>query len=172
MKTSITIGNFDYQWSEEDIVNEGDMIPYGEFNPHSVRPFILHDAGFVIAVVFSASLQDAIDEAVDHGKLDRFQIQEADYGDYAINSENPTCDFLGNASEPFDIESLGVVHLEAKDWTCEYWTEEFLLEKIAYLLSDLGLNPITPDRSGRTEEYVKSAMNTLQTLILERDGRK
>ena len=68
----------------------------------------MHDHGFVVAVCFADCLQDAIDAAVDAGKMDRYQVAESDMGDYP-NEEGLS--FLGNASEPFDIESLGVLEL-------------------------------------------------------------
>lgn len=128
------------KFTDSDVVNKDDYIPAGESNYHNVRPFLLHDAGFVLAVVFADCLQDAIDIAVDAGKLDRFQIQEPktengqliapaphdEFWDYVkevmedeqgweINGKkydwNESVSFLGNAGEPFDIESLGAVEL-------------------------------------------------------------
>jgi len=125
-------------FTDADVVNIDNWIPAGEYNPHSVRPWLLHDGGFVLCVVFASSLQDALDEAVDEGKLDRFKIDvkslaeredymtqnvaemaagfDADCPEYTDENGGkwwwavePT--FLGNASEPFDIESLGYVEL-------------------------------------------------------------
>jgi hypothetical protein len=99
-------------FSDNDVINTEDFIPRGESNMHNVRPWLLHDCGFVLCVVFADCLQEAIDIAVDNNKLDRFLIDEKDYGDYGVETENPTCTFLGNAGEPFDIESLGYVELD------------------------------------------------------------
>lgn len=124
-------------FSDADVVNPGDFIPQGEYNPRKVRPFLLHDHGFVIAVVFAACTQDALDEAADADKLDRYLIDlndpsdRVDYlvkdkvtpgydpdvpeyvdaagGEYWWANDGPA--FLGNASEPFDIESLDVIEL-------------------------------------------------------------
>lgn len=128
--------NFDFQFSDEDFANPNDMIPAGEFNPHNVRTFLLHDAGFVVAVVFADCLQDALDEAVDRGKLDRFQVSEAELKDYETGERSDVgsewapegypeyrgITHLGNASEPFDIESLDVVEVPTSQWGPEYWT--------------------------------------------------
>lgn len=100
------------KFTDADVVNPDDFIPAGEYNPWKKRPFVLHDHGFVIAVVFADSLQDALDIAVDEDKMDRYLIDEADYGDYDVHGDEPTCAYLGNASEPFDIETLGVIELE------------------------------------------------------------
>jgi len=91
-------------FSDNDVVNPGDFIPAGEYNPHNVRPFLLHDHGFCLCIVFANCLRDALDIAADAGKLDRFaaDADEQDREDLA---------YLGNASEPFDIESLDWVEL-------------------------------------------------------------
>lgn len=125
-------------FSDADVVNKDDFIPKGEYNPHNVRPFLLHDHGFVIAVVFADCLQDALDEAVDADKLDHLMIDlkdQNDRDDYLVKDKvTPGYDancpeyvdeqggkywwqegsepaFLGNASEPFDIEVLEAVEL-------------------------------------------------------------
>lgn len=95
-------------FTDEDVINPDDFIPKGESNPHSVRPYLLHDHGFVLAVVFASCLQDAIDEAVDAGKLDRYMVRPEDAEDYP-NEEGIS--FLGNACEAFDIESLSAIEL-------------------------------------------------------------
>jgi hypothetical protein len=99
------------KFTDADVVDLDDWIPDGEYNPHRVRPWLLHDHGFVLAVVFADCLQDALDAAVDADKLDRYLIAEEDYEEYGVMGDNPTCCFLGNAGEPFDIESLEVVEL-------------------------------------------------------------
>jgi hypothetical protein len=97
------------KFSDSDVVNKDDFIPKGELNPHNVRPFLLHDAGFVIAVVFADCLQDALDIAVDENKLDGFQVSQDDLGDYGPDEEGITR--LGNASEAFDLGTLDAVEL-------------------------------------------------------------
>ena len=97
------------KFTDDDVLNKDDFIPAGEYNPQCVRPFLLHDHGFVLCVVFACNLQDAIDEAVDAGKLDRYQLtleQEVGYGPEANGVS-----YLGNASEPFDIEGLDAIEL-------------------------------------------------------------
>lgn len=96
-------------FTDTDVVNKDGYIPAGEYNPHNVRPFLLHDHGFTVAVVFAGSLQDALDEAVDAGKLDSFQVSDDDLADYGPDEEAIVR--LGNASEPFDVEALDVVEL-------------------------------------------------------------
>jgi len=98
----------------------------------------LHDHGFALAVVFASNVQDAFDTAVDENKLDQFKIHlenEDERDDYMTSNPpemaegfDPECPeyvapdgtkywwkiepaFLGNASEPFDIDSVGVMEL-------------------------------------------------------------
>lgn len=101
--------------TDDDVILD-DYTPDGEYNPHNIHPFLLHDHGFCVAVVFANNLQDALDIAVDNDKMDSFLIQKEDYGDYGMNAgiydEDPRCSFLGIASEPFDIETLQVIELE------------------------------------------------------------
>lgn len=118
MQVSYAVDNLEYRFSDSDVANPDDWIPANDgSNPHNVRPWLLHDHGFTLAVVFASNLQDALDSAVDEGKLDRFQISPEDLrDDYKYNWETGEAEYgsvalLGNASEPFDIESLGVVEL-------------------------------------------------------------
>ena len=100
------------QFSDADIVDIDEYIPAGEYNPHNVRPWLLHDHGFPVCVVFASNLQDALDAAVDADKMDRYLVTEDDAADYG--GDIYSCDelaYLGNASEPFDIESLGYIEL-------------------------------------------------------------
>ena len=98
------------EFTDADVVNSDNWIPDGEYNPHNVRPWLLHDHGFVLAVVFADCEQDAIDEAVDEDKLDRYLIAEEDLSDYGDDTIEGVS-YLGNAGEPFDIESLGLIEL-------------------------------------------------------------
>lgn len=95
-------------FSDSDVVNPDDFIPAGEYNPHRVRPFLLHDHGFSLAIVFADCLQDALDIAADEDRLDRYRVGEADLSDYP---EEEGLAFLGNASDPFDIDGLDVIEL-------------------------------------------------------------
>ena len=108
------------RFTDADVVNPRDYIPAGEYNPHNVRPFLLHDHGFMLAVVFAQHLQDAIDEAVDADKLDRYLLNAEDphhRADYGTTNEagewdwNDSVSFFGNAGEPFDIDTLGALEL-------------------------------------------------------------
>lgn len=96
-------------FSDSDVVNKDDFIPKGESNPHNVRPWLLHDHGFVLAVAFADCLQDAIDIAYDAGKLDRYKVEGAELADYGPDGEGLS--YLGNGGAECDIESLGALEL-------------------------------------------------------------
>ena len=123
------------KFSDDDVVNQNACIFSGEYNPHNIHPWLFHDHGFVVCVVFASNLQDALDDAVAAGKFHRYMIDlttACDRGNYLSRNEvspsyDPNCPdfidadgnrywwregmepaFLGNASEPFDIESLSI----------------------------------------------------------------
>ena len=106
------------KFTDDDVVNPDDFASYlTGTNPHNMHPFILHDHGFTICVVLASNLQDALDEAVDNDKLDSFLINEEDYAAYGIDSDNPTCAFLGNAGEPFDVDFISVIELPMPEFS-------------------------------------------------------
>lgn len=97
------------KFTDADVVNPDDYIPHNMgSNPHNVRPWLLHDHGTVLCVVFADCLQDALDEAADSGKLGSFSVSEADMDDYP---DGNGISHLGNASEPFDIDSVEAIEL-------------------------------------------------------------
>jgi hypothetical protein len=96
-------------FTDADVVNPEEFIPAGSSNPHHVRPFLLHDHGFVLAVVFAGCLQDALDEAADAGRLDRYQLGAGELADYGPEEDGVAR--LGNAGEPFDVEGLDCIEL-------------------------------------------------------------
>ena len=110
MQAKFTVDNFDFTFSDSDVVNPSDYIPAGEYNPHNVRPFLLHDHGFTVAVSFADCLQDALDTAADEGKLDWFQVDASELASMT-EEEQERLAYLGNASEAFDIEGLDVIEL-------------------------------------------------------------
>lgn len=98
----------DLRFSDSDVINPDDWIPANEYNPHQVRPFLFLDHGFTAGVAFADCLQDAFDTLADSGKIDGMKIGPAEMSDYP---EGEGISYLGNASEPFDVESLTVVEL-------------------------------------------------------------
>lgn len=111
MKTTIRVHNMELSFSDDDVVEPTEFIPDGEYNPHNIHPWLLHDHGFPVAVVFASNLQDALDAAADADKLDRYLIAEEEHAEYGIDTDEPTCSFLGNDYKPYDIDTLGYVKL-------------------------------------------------------------
>ena len=97
------------KFTDNDVVNSNDYIPAGEHNPHNVRPYLVYDQGFTLAVVFADSAKDALNKAANDGKLDSYIVFESDLVNYNRNEEGIS--MLGDASEPFDIQALDVVEL-------------------------------------------------------------
>lgn len=106
---------YDLEFSDKDICQHPDDLEFENSRHHSVgvphKYFYIHEHGFCVAMVCATNLQDALDIAVDCDKLDAFLIPESDYADYGMDTDAPTCTFLGNASEPFDIDNLQVIEL-------------------------------------------------------------
>lgn len=118
-------GNYnEIQFSDSDVVNYDDWIPKGEFNPHNVRPFLLHDHGFVLAVVFADCLQDALDIATDAKKMERFKVEDADL-EKMSDEQQERLDYLGNFGVPHDTEGMGVVELPnpPRSWVAQFNAE-------------------------------------------------
>ncbi len=145
MKATFTVNNLEFSFTDADVTNLDSHVPAGEYNPHDVRPWLLHDHGFTLCVVFADSLQDAIDEAVDENKMERYLLTEEEQADSMYHDDDcaslkpstlkhvepsvsacrcatPGVAYLGNAGEPHDIESLGFVELPnpPRSFTAEF----------------------------------------------------
>lgn len=109
-------------FTDADIVDVENCCYEGDYNPHSNHPFLFHDHGFVLCVVFAEHLQDALDEAVDADKLDRYQISDNTLNNTDQYKDGEGITYAGNASEPFDFESLGIIELRnpRRSWVAEY----------------------------------------------------
>ena len=113
-KTVITGANFEWSFTDEDVVNPDDSNWQGNYNPASMRLWLFHDHGFTLCVVWADNLQDAIDEAVDANKFDRYLLTPKEIvEDYDSNPDHESISYLGNASEPLDISTLGYVEFAA-----------------------------------------------------------
>jgi hypothetical protein len=97
-------------YRSSDVVNPDDYIPTGEFNPHKVRPWLIHNEFGTVAIVYADYEQCALDEAVDAGKLDSDQVSDEDL---ATMSEEEKEDLLtaGNAGEYLHQDYLGILEL-------------------------------------------------------------
>jgi hypothetical protein len=99
-----------HRFSDEDVIEGDGFIPLGEYNPHNVMPWLIHNEFGTLAVVFAGNPQDALDYAADSGKLDCQRVSQEDY-EAMTEDEQEDCMLLGNAGEPFDQSYLGIIGL-------------------------------------------------------------
>jgi len=98
------------------VVNPDDYIPTGEFNPHNVRPWLIHNEYGTLAIVYASHEQDALDEAVDGDKMDSCMVSPEDYAEAEREGHADEYANLGNAGEPFDLTYIGMIPLPNKQY--------------------------------------------------------
>lgn len=67
------------------------------YNPHNIRAYVIHNEYGVICIAIGSNLQEALDNAVDNDCLDS-----------CLDYECLEPCYLGNASEPFNLNYIGV----------------------------------------------------------------
>ena len=72
------------------------------------RAYFIYNQFGRIAIVYANTSADALDEAVDAGKLDSERMSEDDYLEYSANGWEDSFIHAGNASEPFWSEYLSI----------------------------------------------------------------
>jgi hypothetical protein len=65
----------------------------------------------IVAIVYADHEQDALDAAVDNGKLDSQLMSDADYKEYMASGGGQPC-YAGNAGEPIWAECLCITLLK------------------------------------------------------------
>lgn len=86
------------------------MLP-GDFNPHSVRLWVIGNEYGAIGAVWAGNEQDALDQLVDSGLGNGLLIDEKDADEDSAR--------LGNASEPANLDNAWMAEVEfipARDW--------------------------------------------------------
>jgi hypothetical protein len=101
MQATVTVNGQEFTFKDEDVVNPGEYAPAGAYNPYNIRPFLIVGTFGVIAVAFATCEQDALDVAVDAGKLEAYKVAPED--------EDEDTTYLGNAGEAFDISELHLI---------------------------------------------------------------
>src|SRR4029078_8668101 len=89
----------DFTFSDADVLNPQDFVPREASLP--VQPWLIHDHGFPLAIVFAESEDDALYLAADKGKLDAFKINDP------TCAEDPLC--LGNAGLTYDLSAVATL---------------------------------------------------------------
>ena len=97
-------------WTDADVINADYYAPDSNRAHPDSAPWLLHDHGFVVAVVFAENLQEALDTAADADKLERYLLNNEDWVDYD-GPEDDRVFYLGNNSLPYNIESLVAIEL-------------------------------------------------------------
>lgn len=111
MTATVKICGMHLTISDSDVVNVGEYLFYAEgSNPHDVRPWVAVDHGFVVGVAFAESMDDALDELADAGKLDSCLLSEEDEKDYP---DGEGVSFLGNSGRPFDVQNIELFGMKA-----------------------------------------------------------
>lgn len=111
MKKEIETTKGTFTYDSSDVVNPDDHISTGDFNPHNVHPFLIHNEFGTLAIVYASCLQDALDIVVDANKLDSCLVSDADYKEAQEEGHEDEFANLGNTSEPFDLTYIGFVEL-------------------------------------------------------------
>ena len=107
-----------FKFTDEDVVNPDAYIPKGEYNPHNVHPFLIHNEYGTLAVVFADCEQDALDEAADAGKLKGHALSNEDVEEWNKDGREEDITYLGNASEPYSLDYIGIVPLPNPPFSC------------------------------------------------------
>jgi hypothetical protein len=100
-----------HRFTDKDVVDpDRDWIWAGSYNPNKVRPWLIYNEYGTLAVVFASHESDALDAAVDAGKMESCRVPNEDV-DAMSEEEQEELAFLGNAGEPHDLTYVGVVEL-------------------------------------------------------------
>jgi hypothetical protein len=81
----------------------------GDTNPHNVRAWLVYTEFGERCIVTGANEQEALDNAADSEALDSDMMSDEDYQEYLGKGWEDSYIRLGNASEPFWCEYLGMV---------------------------------------------------------------
>ena len=83
-----------------------DVVFKDEYNPHSVRPWIIGNEYGALCLVWASSEQDALDNACDANLLAGIALDEEVVEELVADGNEDSIMYLGNASEPFESENV------------------------------------------------------------------
>jgi hypothetical protein len=111
--STVTVVTRGVRWSHDDVINPDELLWDMEQRAERKDPighlYVMHDHGFVVCVVYEESEQEAIEEAADQDKLDRWKVTDVDRGDYTGEQMEELFWFDGDA---YDLEGMDIVELE------------------------------------------------------------
>ena len=79
--------------------------------PYTSKRFGICNEFGLIAIVYADCKQDALDDAVNNGKLDSQIMSQEDYAEYESNGWTDSFCYAGNAGEPIWTEYLAIQEL-------------------------------------------------------------
>jgi hypothetical protein len=96
--------NFEYDLSDELIINFDNY-------EYSTKAYLIHDAGFPICIVFASEEHEAIDIAVDAGKLEAYKLTLKEELEYKQDGIESSITYCGDDVTPMDLDSLTIIEL-------------------------------------------------------------
>lgn len=114
MKTAITVnprlnGSVERQAKRLLAING---FSKGEYNPHRVKAWLIHNEIYYSFIAIGSSEQEAIDNCVDSNLWDHMQMSEEDYTEHESNHWHDSYVIAGNASEAFWAENLSIEEIK------------------------------------------------------------
>ena len=83
----------------------------GEYNPHSVRAWEITNEYGHVCIALGSHAQEALDSAVDNDLMQSFAMDAEDYAEYAAKGWDDSYALLGNASEPYWTDYMGITEI-------------------------------------------------------------
>ena len=154
---TIQRNNFDHHYTADCFVNPDAFDCSRRGKPQTA--WCVTNGGYIIAIVFAEYYsycdQDALDETADSGKLDFLQVTEKELEDYKTGEDSegyPEYEGiinLGNASEPFDQDSLDYFTVPANLFSLDPVimpvVEEYSRNEAFELIQDLRTDAVNTD---------------------------
>ena len=105
MKTYASVKGI--RFNKSHVVNADAYIPPGHYNPHRVRPWLIHNEYGVLGVVFAPDLTEALDLLADDGRMDCQREDDTECELVHLGNDGATYDltYVGydEVSLPFDV---------------------------------------------------------------------
>jgi len=95
-----------YRQLKERMANPGEKAYYD-------HTYAINNQFGILAIVYATHEYEALDIAVDVGLMDSELMSDADHATYEANGWDDSFMRLGNASEPFWTEYLGITDITA-----------------------------------------------------------
>lgn len=106
-------------FTDSDILNPFDAVYANEDNPNSIQPWLIHDQGSVVCMVFADSKSSALDIAANRGKLNTYRVEVSPWAHFEPSDK---CFPLGDEYHDYDIAPLTVMGLPKpkRSWCAQF----------------------------------------------------